>query len=75
MSSIWEIMAIAVLIGGAVAYLGHRVWRTFAGSKAAGCGTGCGTCAHNQPNATADGDVVSLDSLTSSADKMPASRN
>jgi|GEM_PF-4128095 len=75
MSSTWEIMAITLLIGGAVAYLGRRVWKKFAsGESASGCGSGCGSCAHNSLS-TESPAVISLDVLTSSADTLASSRN
>jgi FeoB-associated Cys-rich membrane protein len=36
----WQLAVVLVIVAASAAYLGWRVWRTWAGSKS-GCGGGC----------------------------------
>lgn len=39
-----QLVAVVLIVAGAVAYLLRATWKTWAG-KSAGCGSGCGGCA------------------------------
>ena len=39
-----QLLAVALIVALAVAYVGRSAWRTWAGKKA-GCASGCGKCA------------------------------
>jgi hypothetical protein len=42
----WQLLAVAVILTGAVVYLGRAAWRTW---SRPGCGSACGGCAKAEP--------------------------
>jgi hypothetical protein len=60
-----QAVLVLLAVAAALAYLGRRAWRTWAGGKA-GCAGGCG-CASargDSPAGRPDGALVSADQLT-----------
>lgn len=47
----WQLLAVGLIVAGAVGYLARRAWRTWAGRKS-GCG-GCGCKPADRPAARA----------------------
>ncbi len=73
MSGAWQDVVVVSIVLAAVAFLGRRIWLWFAHSdKSAGCGSGCGTCSQ-APDVSQN--VLPLESLTSSLDRLKPPRN
>jgi FeoB-associated Cys-rich membrane protein len=60
----WQLPLVLLLVAAAAGYLAWRAWRTWFGSKARGCGGGCGCAA--KPAAAKNGHVtlVPVEQLT-----------
>ena len=41
----WQLVAVGAAVAAAAGYLARSAWATWAGTKSAGCGSGCGKCA------------------------------
>jgi hypothetical protein len=60
----WQLLAVGLLVAGAVAYLGRSAWRTWAGVKG-GCGGGCGCAKGSAPAAdSARGTLIPVEQIT-----------
>jgi hypothetical protein len=53
----WQLIAVAVILTGAVAYLGRAAWRTWVRPT---CGSACGGCAKPPQPAAEDGKRIAL---------------
>jgi hypothetical protein len=56
----WQLIAVAVLVAAAAAYLARQTWRTWRGGKG-GCGGGCGKAAPCEDRQTT---LIPADQLT-----------
>jgi len=56
----WQLIAVGLVIVGAICYLGHQTWRSWRASKK-GCGGGCGCHAKANTSVT----LISTAQLTS----------
>jgi hypothetical protein len=60
----WQLLFVALSAAAALAYLGRRAWRTWAG-RSSGCGGGCGSGCASPPNRDVRrSPLISADDLT-----------